>query len=112
MLRELGFSKYAAEKEETGQRAALKGAIAGAGAGALATIISYPLDTLSSAKQLHVWPQTWVHIKAGKGLWGKTNRLYAGMGSKLLKTVPAAAATFVGYEVIKKLLNKNNNKTK
>ncbi len=76
----------------------LRGVIGGAAAGAAASILTHPIDTLMVTKQTK--PASYAKLvkelkNPNLGLLGKTKRLYTGIGFKTLKNA-LAIGTILG----------------
>lgn len=77
-------------------RQAAQALIPGAAAGAISTVVLYPLDTIQMAKQLRVpSPKT-------------VKQLYKGIGLKMVKIIPTTALSFAVYDLLKNKLLKNS----
>ena len=71
-----------------------KDILAGLTAGAASTFATYPIDTITTRRQV-----SGLNTKGGQGL-------YRGVGLKLLKNVPGTAITLGTYGVTKRILDK------
>ena len=100
------FEKNAAR---TKKQDVLRGVVGGAAAGAAASVLTHPIDTLMVGKQAAQDPAAKLKYKAlirelkdpKNPLWGKVKKLYSGIGLKTTKNA-LAIGTILG---INQLIN-------
>jgi len=106
MLRNLGFNKVGTKKKElTDTENAVIGGLAGAGA----TLVSHPIDTYATAKQTGNWHIIQKKLRKANGAFGKTKVMYQGVIPKVIKNVPATAASFALFNLLSNKLVERKN---
>mmetsp|Transcript_23739 Transcript_23739/g.93493 ORF Transcript_23739/g.93493 Transcript_23739/m.93493 type:complete len:300 (-) Transcript_23739:120-1019(-) len=99
------FGSYASLKPSMKEKAGMTGiALAGAAAGILSWVFTYPMDVLKTRIQVQERPMGTVQLLRGTLKSEGPSFLFRGLGMTLLRCLPTYAVLFVTYEAVLNVL--------